>query len=179
MPRLTRRQIAQLLAVAAVLANVVVFALVQVERGTLEEQETVLADLQRELRTPRGRNNPAVLQRDLEEAQKKATDASAALPGKVDVIALHNHIVRAAVTNLVQLTNVTLQPPATRDLAAGKYPVVDLTVEGQGDLPRLQGFLDQVGQGLYPTIILESLSINRVQESWTVKFHTVVLSKPG
>ncbi|MBI2886469.1 MAG: hypothetical protein HYY02_04600 [Chloroflexi bacterium] len=138
-----------------------------------------MADLQRTLRTPRGRNNPAVLQRELEEAQKKATDASAALPAKVDLITLHNHIVRAAVSNLVQLTNVSLQPAATRDLAAGKYPVVDLLVEGQGDLPRLQGFLDQVGQGLYSTIILENLSINQVQESWTVKFHTVVLSKPG
>lgn len=177
--QLTRMQIALLAVAVAVLLNIAAFTLLQINYQTLEQQDAHLFDLERELRTPRGRNNPAVVQRDLEAAQQLAAEASLAFPDRIDIIVLQDHIVRAAVSNLVQLTNLSLQAPITRDLTAGKYPIVDIVVEGQGDLPGLQGFLDQVGQGVYGTIVLENLSVSQGKELWNVKFDTVVYGKPG
>lgn len=175
---LSRRQMAQAALLLVVVANAGIFTLLQLDRGSLEEKQAQLATLQREAVTLRGRNSPAVLTRELEDAQAKIAEIALVFPDRVEVIALQDHIVQAAVLNQVQITGLSLQPSATRDLAAGKYPVVMLTVQGQGDLSNLHRFLGQMERNVYDSTTLENIKLTQTEGRWSIQFDMIVFGKP-
>lgn len=179
MPTFNRRQIAQVVLLLLVVANAGLFGWTELDRRSIAVQEGQLADLERASVTLRGRNDPAILNRDLQEIEEKIKEATLSFPNQVDTVALQDHIVQAARRNLVQLTSLSLQPAGTKAVAGGNYSVVMLTVQGNGDLPRLQNFLGQVTRSIYSTSTLENINIVWDKEIWTFKFDVVVYVQLG
>ena len=204
---LDRKRLAQIAAAVALVINAALFVLVKLDQIAIDEQGDLLATYQQQLRGPRGGVDPEVLNKELEAAQQKAAQAGADFPEQVDLIALQDHLVGAARSNGVQLTSLLLQPPATRQLVGGTYPVSIIGVEGRGDLPQLRSFIDQAAIGLYQTSALENVRLDSGKapqpgeasagsgpatpvpspvrqpgpagSGWLVKFDMVVYGKPA
>lgn len=178
MPALNRSQVAQIVLLVVLLAHAGLFVVVQRDRGVLETRESALADLERASRAARGQSSPALVQTSLEELETKIAEATLAFPARIAGIALQDHVVQAAGAKLVPLSSVMLQPASTRLLGTLKYPVVTLTVEGQGDPLQLHSFLSLVERTIYATSVLENISMVQVAGSWALKFDLVVYGGP-
>lgn len=178
MPELSRRQIAQLVLLVLVIANVGLFAWERLQRESIKDQERKLAALgSQSISLLRGRNDPALLKQEIDEAEKKLRNVSLAFPSRVDTVALQDHIVQVARLNQVQISNLSVQPPATRPLAGTSYPVVVLSVQARGDLHDLYGFLGQAQKHIYNTSSLENVGFTQGERDWSIKFDVVVYSK--
>lgn len=179
MPELSRRQIGQLVFLLLVIANAGLFGWDQFQRRQIVEQKLRLSALENQsVALLRGRNDPNTLKQDIAETEQKIQVVSLAFPSKTDTVALQDHIVQVARLNQVQISSLSMQPPSTRTLAGGIYPVVILSVLGRGDLHNLYGFLGQAQKNLYNTSSVENVSATLGDQGWSMKFDVAVYTRP-
>ena len=179
MRTLDRKQVARFLMFLVLLGCAAVLVGTQFERAAQGEQRQRLALLQTASIDPGSPRSPALLRRQIDEADAKASEVGLAFPARVDPLALQDHVLRVAMRSRVQLVNLNLNPAGARTLAGGSYTAVTLTLQGRGDLPDLFSFLSQVESSLYDTTLFENLKVSEIADGWSVQFDAVVIGRPS
>lgn len=174
-----REQLARLAAILLIAANAALFVWNQVQQGSIQEQQLRLSQLEAQsMSMLRGRNDPISLRNDINSMQDKIKTAGVAFPGRIDVVAIQDHVVQTARRNAIQIFNLTLLPDEKRSLGGIQYPVVIVSVEGYGDLNNLYSFIGQAQKSLYNTSSIENIRMAQKDGTWTTKFLIVAYRRP-
>jgi hypothetical protein len=107
---------------------------------------------------------PADLEQQLSDAQSSYKAAQNSFPDQLNTTAIINAILRLADDAGVKAIPLITQQWASENISGQDYSVFRLSVTASGDFDGLSSFIDQLENGEPPTLVIESLLIDRATE---------------
>jgi len=107
---------------------------------------------------------PADLEQQLSDVQSSYEAAQNSFPNQLNTTAIINDILRLADDAGVKAIPLITQPWGPENINSQDYSVFRLSVTASGDFAGLASFIDQLENGEPPTLVIESLLIDRATE---------------
>lgn len=107
---------------------------------------------------------PADLEERLSEAQSSYAETQNSFPQPLNTTQIIDVIIRLADDAGVKAIPLITQPWTVESISGQDYSVFRLSVTASGDFTKLVSFIDQLENGEPPTLVIESLIVDRATD---------------